>query len=71
MSDLTRFHLTLAVGGRPVMQGWWSSEAAARSKLKEWAKGRGSEGVRILLVDEAEGALLAVWPEGEDQASSG
>jgi len=69
MGDLSRFHLTLAVGGRPVMHGWWSSEAAARLKLNEWAKGRGSEGVRILLVDEEEGLLLTAWPDVGGQAS--
>ncbi|MFE0470446.1 hypothetical protein ACFW2V_02370 [Streptomyces sp. NPDC058947] len=58
-----RYHVTLIVDSRPMMQGWWGSEAVARGKFREWVGGRGKAGVRITLVDEDTGTLLTSWPE--------
>lgn len=60
-----RYHVTLAVDGRPMMQGWWGSEAVARSKFREWVGGRGGVGATVTLVDEETGAVLTAWPEDE------
>ena len=60
----SRYHLTLAVGGRPMMQGWWGSEAVARGKFREWVGGRGQADATVTLVDEDTGATLTRWPEG-------
>ncbi|MFD9276955.1 hypothetical protein ACFWD7_06630 [Streptomyces mirabilis] len=61
--DDQRYHLTLTLGGRPAMQGWWGSEATARRQFKVWIGERGSmPGVRIVLVDELEARVLASWP---------
>lgn len=59
-----RYHLTLAAAGRPMMQGWWGSEAVARRKFSSWVGERGDlDGARITLVDEVEQRQLAVWPD--------
>ncbi|MEV0556175.1 hypothetical protein AB0I27_22335 [Streptomyces sp. NPDC050597] len=61
--DDQRYHLTLHSGARPVMHGWWASRATAEAKFSSW-KGEhgGVTGARLLLVDEAEREVLAVWP---------
>jgi hypothetical protein len=58
-----RFHLVLAVAGRPVAQGWWASEATARGKFATWVGEWGRPGARVTLVDEDTGTLLTEWPE--------
>ncbi|MGW1801693.1 hypothetical protein ACWCQN_38695 [Streptomyces sp. NPDC001984] len=61
----SRFHLTLAADGRPVMHGWWSDEAVARGKFVSWVGQYGTmPDARLLLADEAEAHPLAVWPDG-------
>ncbi|MFF5473310.1 hypothetical protein [Streptomyces achromogenes] len=59
---LGRYHLLLAVGGRPVQHGWWDSEATARQKFKRWVGDWGRAGARITLDDEETGIELAAWP---------
>jgi hypothetical protein len=59
-----RYHLTLATGGRAVMQGRWASEATARRKFSDWIGEYGNlPGIRITLVDEDTGETLTTWPE--------
>jgi hypothetical protein len=58
-----RYHLTLAVAGRPVAQGWWRSETVARGKFTAWVGAWGRPGARITLTDEETGAALTAWPE--------
>ncbi|MFJ9101263.1 hypothetical protein ACIRJM_22680 [Streptomyces sp. NPDC102405] len=59
-----RYHLTLMSDGRPVMQGWWGSEAVARRQFKVWIGERGSmPDARITLVDEETGEVLTMWPD--------
>jgi hypothetical protein len=58
-----RYHLTLAVAGRPVADGWWDSETVARNKATQWIGAWGRPGARITLTDEETGRLLTTWPE--------
>jgi hypothetical protein len=59
-----RFHLALTVDGRPVMHGWWGSEATARRKFTSWIGEHSSmSGARVTLVDEEAGAVLTTWPD--------
>jgi hypothetical protein len=58
-----RFHLALAVAGRPVAHGWWRSETVARGKFTAWIGAWGRPGARITLTDEETGRLLTTWPE--------
>ncbi|MFD7997316.1 hypothetical protein [Streptomyces mexicanus] len=57
-----RFHLTLSVAGRPVLDGWWDSEPTARRKFVGLLGEQGRDGVTISLVDEGTGVLLDSWP---------
>lgn len=57
-----RFHLTLTSAGRAAAQGWWGSEAVARSKFTEWVGDWGRPGARVTLVDEETGETLDDWP---------
>lgn len=57
-----RYHLTLTSDGRPVMHGWWASEATARRKFTAWVGERGQLGARVTLVDEETGETVAAWP---------
>lgn len=66
-----RFHLTLTTAGRPVMHGWWGSEAIARGKFTRWVGDWGRDGVHIALVDEATGETLEAWPEEESPVVGG
>lgn len=62
-----RYHLLLALNGRPSMQGWWSKEKTARDRFRAWIGERGSmPGARITLVDEEEQRVLASWPDDAD-----
>jgi hypothetical protein len=60
--DPSRFHLTLYSAGRPIQHGWWPLESTARDKFTRWV-GSGVADARVVLVDEATGETLAVWPE--------
>ncbi|MFB7575997.1 hypothetical protein [Streptomyces sp. NPDC056165] len=58
-----RYYLTLTVGVRIVLQGWWASEATARWKFSGWVGEYGNlHGAKITLVDEETGQTLARWP---------
>ncbi|WP_281155581.1 hypothetical protein [Streptomyces sp. HYC2] len=58
-----RFHLTVTAAGRPVVRGWWGSEATARRKFLSWVGEYGSmPGARITLTDEQQGSVLTSWP---------
>jgi hypothetical protein len=62
--DSERYHLTLAAGGRPMMHGWWASEAVARSQVATWIGSWGElPGARVALVDEETGTALTTWPD--------
>ena len=70
---MTRFHLTLFSGGRPMQHGWWESEATARSKFRDWIGSR-MPNSRVTLAEEVGGVerLLDSWPDDPmGQASSG
>ncbi|WP_409468413.1 hypothetical protein [Streptomyces sp. HC307] len=58
-----RFHLTLTTAGRPVVHGWWGSEATARGKLTDWIGLSKGPDARVTLVDEETGDTLASWPD--------
>ncbi|WP_326607777.1 hypothetical protein OG930_40685 [Streptomyces sp. NBC_01799] len=62
---MDRYHLTLSIGARTIMRGWWSDEAAAERKYTRWIGERGGvDGTRIALTDEADGGrVLKSWPE--------
>lgn len=71
---MSRFHLTLFSGGRPVQHDWWTEEATARDKFRDWI---GSctkmPDPRVTLTEEVGGAeqLLDSWPDSPSgQASS-
>jgi len=58
-----RFHLLLTSAGRPVMHGWWESEATARAQCTRWIGAHGSlPDARVTLVDEATGETLTALP---------
>jgi hypothetical protein len=59
-----RYHVTLSIGARTVIRGWWSDEATAERKYKRWIGERGGvDGARITLTDEADGGrVLKSWP---------
>lgn len=58
-----RFHLTLTLDGRPVLDGWWGSEATARRKWAEAVGDYGRDGTTVALVDTETGETLANWPQ--------
>lgn len=58
-----RYHLLLAIHGRPTMLGWWEDRATAERKMVTWIGERGSmPGARVTLTDETDGQQLAAWP---------
>ncbi|MET8538844.1 hypothetical protein ABZV67_46255 [Streptomyces sp. NPDC005065] len=61
---MDRYHLTLSIGARPVMRGWWSDAATAERKYTRWIGERGGvDGARITLTDEQDsGRVLKSWP---------
>lgn len=63
--DPQRFHLTVSATGRPVMQGWWSREATARDKFRDWIGAYGRmRGAHVALTEcvGADERLLENWP---------
>lgn len=61
--NTARYHLMLAVDGRPTMHGWWAERGTADRKFLSWIGERGSmPGARITLTDEVDGEELAAWP---------
>lgn len=58
-----RYHLTLALKGRPSMHGWWSDEATACGQFPGWIGTWGVPGARIILVDTVDGTVIHSWPE--------
>ena len=59
-----RYHVVLESAGRPMMHGWWASEATARDKFRDWIGERGSmPDARVTLVDEETGTVLTTWPD--------
>ncbi|MHB9849131.1 hypothetical protein ACSYGO_07805 [Streptomyces krungchingensis] len=64
MTSPGRYHLLLALNGRPAMHGWWEKESVARRQFSSWVGDRGSmPGVRITLTDVETGRLLTEWPK--------
>jgi hypothetical protein len=54
----------LSSADRPMMQGWWASEATARDKVRDWIGERGNlPDARVTLVDEETGTVLTTWPD--------
>ena len=72
MNPLTpgRYRVTHSAAGGPIMRGWWSSEATARSKLRSWIGEHGRPGARFDLVDEETGETLAAWPDEPQSRTS-
>ncbi|MFF9458071.1 hypothetical protein [Streptomyces flaveolus] len=59
-----RYRVTVTVGGRPMLHGWWSAEAVARAKFSSWVGEHGDQpGARVTLTDEANGSVLTEWPD--------
>lgn len=56
--------MTLSIGARIIMRGWWSDEAVAEGKYTRWIGERGGvDGAWITLTDEADGGrVLQSWP---------
>ncbi|WP_392750276.1 hypothetical protein [Streptomyces sp. LN590] len=62
---MDRYRVTLSIGARIIMRGWWSDEAAAEGNYTRWIGERGGvDGARITLTDEADGGrVLKAWPD--------
>lgn len=46
------------------MHGRWARRTTAEGKFTRWIGEHGNvDGARVTLVDEAEGEVLAVWPD--------
>ncbi|MFE0845246.1 hypothetical protein [Streptomyces rochei] len=59
-----RYRVTVTVEGRPLMHGWWGSEATARRKFTTWVgEHSGRTGARVTLTDEETGETLTEWPD--------
>ncbi|MER6420703.1 hypothetical protein [Streptomyces sp. NPDC001137] len=62
----SRFHLIASADGQPRLHGWSKDEPTARERFTvRVGKSRGLPGARVILIDEAERELLAVWPDPE------
>ncbi|MYU24668.1 hypothetical protein [Streptomyces sp. SID8352] len=62
--SLSRYHVALVVGGRPMLDGWWGSEEVARRKFAVWVGEHGDRpGTRVTLTDEETGTVLTEWPD--------
>jgi len=60
---IERFHLTLTIGGRPTLHGWWGDEGIARQQFTGLVGRYGKPGTHITLTDEETGETLTEWPE--------
>ncbi|MFF4552669.1 hypothetical protein [Streptomyces sp. NPDC001422] len=60
-----RYRLTLTMGDRQTMRGWWRDETAARKQIPVWVRDWGIEGAVITLVDTATGTVIHRWPDAE------
>jgi hypothetical protein len=61
-----RYRVTVTIEGRPMLQGWWETEAVARAKFSSWVGEHGDRpGTRVTLTDEASGSVLTEWPGPE------
>lgn len=62
---MDRYRLTLTIGPRRIMSGWWPDPDTAKRKLDRWINERGGvAATRITLTDEAEdGRVLRSWPD--------
>ncbi|MFE6977230.1 hypothetical protein [Streptomyces sp. NPDC057682] len=56
-----RYRLTLSIGPRIIMRGWWADLPTAEKKYTRWIGERGHN-ARIDLVDEVTGEVLRSWP---------
>ncbi|OQQ12941.1 hypothetical protein B0675_36470 [Streptomyces sp. M41(2017)] len=63
MDDEGRYRLTLTMGGRRTMRGWWATETAARKQIPVWVRDWGVEGAVITLTDTATGTVIHRWPD--------
>ncbi|MGW0884724.1 hypothetical protein [Streptomyces sp. NPDC002671] len=64
MTSIGRYHLPLAIGGRPVQHGWWNREETARGTFRRWVGEYGSmPDARLTLIDEEITGVLATWPQ--------
>ncbi|MCX4399521.1 hypothetical protein OG887_43275 (plasmid) [Streptomyces sp. NBC_00053] len=61
---MDRYRLTLAIGARTIMRGWWPDLPTAERKYLRWIGERSCvNGTRVTLVDEAaDGRALESWP---------
>ncbi|MFB7076474.1 hypothetical protein [Streptomyces sp. NPDC056308] len=61
---MDRYQLTLTIGARTIMRGWWPDLPTAERKYLRWIGERGSvKGARGTLADEAaDGRPLKSWP---------
>jgi hypothetical protein len=61
-----RYRVTVIVGGRQMLRGWWQDENVARRKFTKWVGEHGARpDVRITLTDEENGVTLTQWPDTE------
>lgn len=56
-----RYRLTLSIGPRIIMRGWWAHLPTAEKKYTRWIGERGHNTL-IDLVDEVTGEVLRSWP---------
>jgi hypothetical protein len=61
VDDAGRYHLTLALDGRWVMDGWWWRESTAVDQFRGIVGKHGRPGARVVLVDTETGEQLASW----------
>ncbi|MEV7715264.1 hypothetical protein [Streptomyces sp. NPDC088270] len=61
---MDRYRLTLTIGTRTIMRGWWPDLPTAERKYLRWIGERGSvNGARVTLADEtADGSTLKSRP---------
>ncbi|WP_329612516.1 hypothetical protein OG244_03740 [Streptomyces brevispora] len=62
---MDRYRLTLTIGARTIMRGWWADLPTAELKYTRWIGERGSiNGTRITLTDDADnGQVLQSWSD--------
>jgi hypothetical protein len=65
MTSPERFHLTLSTAGRTVIHGWWTTEATAHSKYRNWIDTYSTlpdAHVALAELTNSGEQLLASWP---------